>query len=143
MGVTRLENESDRLLRAMSASQSIEFGTDAPYAFEPVGFARIGFADIPALGFIGHLRSRDLTALVPMARQHIIRAAVARDMPVHALELRVHLGTESRERMFTDQNEGSKTTGKRKRGSVVRFHLEIIDRACIKAFSDAFGRVYL
>lgn len=143
MSVTRLESAPNRALRDISQSAAITFGTSVPFELEAVGFCSIGFADIPVLGCLGHFRSKDINAMIPIARQHIMRAASERGMPIYALGLQVHVGIESRERMFTDQNEGSSTTGKRKRGAVVRIHLEIADRSLVTVFSAAFRRVYL
>jgi len=140
--ITNLEARPARMLRAMSASSCITFGTDAPYQFGAVGFASIGFADIPAVGFTGHCRRDDVSALVPMARQHILRAVKAADLPVDAVDLRVVVGARSRERMFTDANPTSPSHGKRKRGAEVAFTLEV-RREFRRAFESKLPKVWL
>ncbi len=138
----RLEDASNRALRDCSASSAITFGTDAPFQLGAVGFTEIGFADIPAVGFVGHCKRADVPAVLAVARQHILRAVDAAGLPSAAVALCVHWGTETRERVFTDANPSSASHGKRKRGAVVRFHLELRE-AHRREFRAALQKVYL
>ena len=139
----RLESEARRLMRGASASTAITFGNQLPYHLEPVGFARIGFADIPAVGCICHCRSESVAAMVPTIRQHILRAIDAAGLDIAAVSLTVQVGMSARQRMFIDSNPASASVGKRKRGSDVRCHLELIETSLRKRFEDTLQRVYL
>ena len=141
--IQRLESHPNRLLRAVSASSAITFGCDAPYRFGRVGFSEVGFAHIQTVGFTGFARERDMSAIVPIARQHILRAVSDAGLPVDALELRITIGIKSRERLFVDENPSSPTEGKRKRGREIRFYLEIPDYRIARQFRETLPAVYL
>jgi len=139
--VVKLEDEVSRLLRGVSASQGVSFGCDAPYALGKVGWIRRGFADRFLVKVNGFARARDLSALVPVARQHILRAVAAADLPLHAIDLMVHIKQE-RERLFTDTNPTSQSCGKRKRGVAVEFALEISNRMEQGVFVKKLDQLY-
>ncbi len=141
--VRRLEEPAARALRAISSGDVITFGCSAPFALERAGWDSIGFADIPALGCIAHFRVADLNALVPIVRQHLLRAWVEAGLDPAHVHLQLHWGAESRERLFVDQNASSRSCGRRKRGAVVRCHLEVIDRAEHRRAQDKLPRVFL
>jgi len=122
--VVKLEDEISRLLREVSASECISWGTTAPYSFGPVGWIRRGFADRLLIKFNAFARERDIDAIVPLARQRILRAMVKAGVSTHIVSLRVHIKVE-RERLFTDENPSSPTCGKRKRGRALEFGLEV------------------
>lgn len=137
--VTKLEDAPSRAMRGICESNAISFKCNAPYHLGSVGFARVGFADIPRLQCNVNCKEGDWPALVAVVRQHLIQAAVRAELEVSALDLVVHYAPGSRQRYFIDSNEDSKTHGKRKRGVINVAGLEI-DIAHRKSYEDALPR---
>ena len=139
--VIRHENAGQRILRQISKSKSVTFGTTAPFRMGEVGFARIGFADIPVVGcMVNCKQSIDIIAIV---RQHILRVVADLGLDDSALTHTVSIGIESRQRKFNDENPSSMSFGKNKIGQVVRCHLEITRPEAVASFKDALPRIYL
>ena len=139
--ITRHESKSQRMLREVSSSHGISFGTDVPYRFAPVGFSRIGFADIPVAGC--RVYTKDIEPVVPLVRQHIMRVCHEHGLDVGALEMSVTVGIETRKRKVKDENKSSKSYGKDKILSAWRCHLEITRPDVVKSYQDQLMRVYL
>jgi hypothetical protein len=122
----RLENDSLRMLRAVSASSCITFGSDIPHSkLGTVGFRRVGYADIPCVEFVA--TTKDAREFVPQARQHMLRAIVNAGLDPHAVcDLTVVIDERrSRRAKFTDVNPSSASCGKNKMGYRAEFRLEI------------------
>ena len=141
--LARFENKSQRVLREISASVNSTWGTTVPFKFGKVGFAINGFADIPVVGFQAY--TSDPAAIIPSARQHILRAVFDKknELNLEALSLTVTLGIKADRRRFVDQNDASQSFGKNKMGRRVMYYLEITMPSEVPAFREAFGRVYL
>ena len=80
--------------------------------------------------------------MVPVVRQHIMRAIEAAGLEVSAVSLTLHHGAR-RDRMFVDENKASASFGKRKRGTTFPCHLEITDLNFRKLFESNLQRIYL
>ena len=140
--IRRLEGESARILRGVSSSPCIRFGSAIPHGKPgPVGFASIGFADIAAVGF--EISTKDPSGFVPQARQLIFETVRAAGLSVDALALRVYVGEERRKRGYIDANPDSPTVGKNKIVPRVRYYVEIDVRELVPRFRAGLPRVYL
>ena len=115
---------NERLLRELAASSSCRFGTTAPYELGPVRVRRIGFADIPVVEVPVYCRSKDISALVPIVRQHVFGELETALIPSRILAFRPGVSV-GRRRRFTDRNESSPTLGKTKVGEYIEFRFEI------------------
>jgi len=126
--VVPFENEKQRLLRQVSLSRCTDWRTTVPHAvLGDVGFARIGFAGIPTVGFT--TITPDPAGIVGIARQHVMRTLDGAGLDTGAVDLTVHLA-QGRRRIFTDANPASPSCGQRKYGHEARFHMEVrADRA--------------
>ncbi len=115
---------NERLLRELAASSSFSFGTAAPYELGPVQVRRVGFADIPVVEVSVFCRRKDVSALVPVVRQHVYGELESALIPSRILAFApgVSIG---RRRRFTDRNESSPTLGKTKVGEYVEFRFDI------------------
>ena len=83
----RLEDQSARILRGVSASPNIRFGSSISHGKPgPVGFASIGFADIAAVGF--EISTKDPSGFVPQARQLIFETVRAAGVREEVLDVR-------------------------------------------------------
>jgi len=139
--ISRHEPEVDRRLREISSSQNIHWGTRLPYRMGEVGFASIGFADIPVVGC--RVYCPNAHGMIPVIRQHIMRKVSELGLDDSALELTVHLGIESRKRMFEDENAASSSHGKKKFGQVARCWLEITRKEVVADYRDKLTKIYL
>jgi hypothetical protein len=121
--MTNME-KNERLLRALAASSACRFGTTAPYELGAVCVRRIGFAEIPVVEVAVFCRSKDISALVAIVRQHAYGELESALIPSRILAFRpgVSIG---RRRRFTDRNESSPSLGKTKVGEHVEFRFEI------------------
>ena len=122
----RLESDVDRILREMSASTCITFGSDLPHGtLGPVGFRRVGYADIPCVEFVAV--TREAREFVPQARQHLLRAIVSAGLdPAAITDLSVTIGESRRvKKRFRDVNPASASCGRNKMGWVAEFRLEV------------------
>lgn len=125
--VRRFEDEPARMLRAMSGSRCISFGTDAPHAtLGRVGFRFVGYAQYARVGFDTYALARDTSALVPIARQHIMRACSEAGLDLAGLDLLIHTSASTREFVRQDVNATSKTSGRRRRFVRVSFALDVL-----------------
>ena len=116
--------QHERLLRDLAASSACQFGTNAPYELGPVQVKKVGFANIPVVEVGGFCRSRDLSALVPIVRQHAYGELESAMIPSRILAFRPTVSV-GRRRRFTDRNESSLSLGKTKVGEYVEFRFEI------------------
>lgn len=135
------EDRPKRMLRKISSSTGIDFKCNVPYRLGEVGFSRIGFADIPVVGC--RVSTKDISDVIPIVRQHIMRACAERGLDVGALDLMVTTGHERRKRKVVDENDASPSFGKNKILNVWRCHLEILRAGSVAAFKEALPRVYL
>ena len=132
---------AEHVLREASKSFNVEFGTDAPYQMVWIGAARIGFAGQPSIVVELNAKSRDTSALVPIARQQAYRELVTCGINPDCLAVSPIVGVWRRLR-FTDRNESSKTLGKNKMGNRLRFTFEITDKSAINVIRECFPRSY-
>jgi len=139
--ISRHEDKGKRLLREISKSKHVTFGTDAPYKLGQIGFSQIGFASIPAVGCRVYTHSID--SIIPVVRQHIMRTIASHGLNTAAVELRLHVGIESTRRKFVDENPSSPTLGKNKMGQVARCHLEITVLPCVPEYQEKLTRIFL
>lgn len=114
------------IIRDMAKNNSIKWGTNAPFEFPgDLRIIRHGFADIPVVQVDVICRPEDKGAMVPLVRQAIWQKMEAHGLESEIFEFVPTVQTQGRQRMFTDQNESSKTHGKRKRGVLSTFSFEI------------------
>ena len=105
-------------------SLSIRWGTLAPYRIEKARAERIGYADIRCLVVTVYCRDEDLSALVPVTRQHVYRELAERGWGPDDIDF--HPSTQmGRRRRFVDDNESSESYGKNKFGTEYRFSFEM------------------
>jgi len=133
---------NERLLRQLATSSACRFGTTAPYELGPVQVRRVGFADIPVVEVPVFCRSKDVSALVPIVRQHVFAELESALIPSRILAFTPGVSV-GRRRSFTDCNESSPTLGKSKVGEYVEFRFEI-DSKCLDFFewpSRTEGRI--
>ncbi len=140
--VKRFENPTARLLRDLSTSSAVTFGTTTPHG-EPgkVGHDEVGFAHIMAVGFRVTVKNPD--SFVPSARQHILRAIEKARCEVSACQLMVYINVSNRRRMFTDANPSSKSHGKNKMGFDTFFWLEVDRRQAFNTMRELMPRTLL
>ena len=115
---------NERLLRELAASSGCRFGTTAPYELGPVRVRRVGFAEIPVVEVPVFCRSRDVSALVPVVRQHVFGELESALIPSRILAFVPDVSV-GRRRRFIDRNESSPTLGKTKVGEYVEFRFDI------------------
>jgi hypothetical protein len=116
---------TDNLLRAVSASRCISFGTTAPFVVSrPVYVGRVGYAGIPVVG-VEIVTPADTGTVCPVARQLVLRRLAELGLPLDCVSLTPSVGR-GRRRKFTDDNPSSPTQGKGKFGDVLDFHFEIL-----------------
>jgi hypothetical protein len=115
---------NERLLRELATSSCCRFGTAAPYELGPVQVRRVGFARIPVVEVPVFCRHQDISALVPIVRQHVFTELESAMIPSRILAFTpgVSIG---RRRRFIDRNESSPTLGKTRVGEYVEFRFEI------------------
>lgn len=114
----------ERLLRELATSSACRFGTTVPYELGPVLVKKVGFAAIPVVEVAVFCRSKDISALVPIVRQHVYGELESALIPSRILAFRPTVSV-GRRRKFTDRNESSPTLGKTKVGEDVEFRFEI------------------
>jgi len=115
---------NERLLRQLATSDCCRFGTTAPYEPGSVQMRRVGFADIPVVEVPVFCRRQDISALVPIVRQHVFGELESALIPSRILTFTPSVSV-GRRRRFTDRNESSPTLGKTKVGEYVEFRFEI------------------
>jgi hypothetical protein len=117
-------DHDERLLRKLATSSCFRFGTNAPYELGPVRVRRVGFAGIPVVEVPVYRRSRDISAIVPIVRQHVFGELESALIPSRILAFTPGVSVGRRHR-FIDRNESSLTLGKTKVGEYVEFRFEI------------------
>ena len=114
----------EHLLRELAASSACRFGTMVPYELGALQVRKVGFAAIPVVEVAVFCRSKDISALVPIVRQHVYNELESLLIPSRILAFRPTVSG-GRRRRFTDRNESSPTLGKTKAGEYVEFRFEI------------------
>ena len=117
-------DDLEKLLRTAAASPAVRFGTIAPFQLGNVEIEKIGFADIPVMLVNVYCRREDITALVPIVRQHVFGELETAGFSNEIVEFTPGVAT-NQVRMFVDCNESSPSLGKRRRGNHCRFTFEI------------------
>lgn len=115
----------DDLLRAVSRSLCVRFGTTEPFAIGRVSAERVGYAQIPSVVVTVVCRDESLSALVPIVRQRVFAELAERGWgDEHIVNLTP--GTmRGRRRKFVDENESSPTVGRSKFGIEYRFRFDM------------------
>ena len=115
---------NERLLRELAASSCCRFGSTAPYELGAVRVRRVGFAEIPVVEVAVFCRSKDISALVPIVRQHVYGELESALIPSRILAFVPGVSV-GRRRRFIDRNESSPTLGKTKEGEYIEFRFDI------------------
>jgi hypothetical protein len=117
------------IIREISASTAIRFGTTEPYAMgRSVKMRSIGFADLRMAELTVTAPAGSLSALTPMMRQRLYSTLEANGIPNEAVAFTPSVAT-GRTVMFVDGNPASKSHGKNKRGVAYTYHFEFTDPA--------------
>lgn len=125
------------LLKQAHASLCITWGTTGPYSIGRVSGERIGYAQDPCLVVTVTCREEDLSALVPVTRQHIYRELAERGWTPDDVAFTPST-QRGRRRRFTDGNEASETHGRNRMGVDHRFSFRM-ERDLAHATFNGFG----
>jgi hypothetical protein len=126
------------LLRQVSASKFVTFGTSAPYTVSrPPYLERIGFASIPVVG-VEIVGAEDTAMFTAIARQLVLRELADRGLGHVRVSLIPTVGGSYRKRKFKDTNERSGSFGRMKFGRTLDFHFEI-ERGFVSLFYPLEG----
>lgn len=123
-----MNEQTETLIRDISSSLCIRWGTDAPFAIGQVRAERIGYADIPCVVVTVDCRDEDVSALVPIVRQRVFGELAERGWANTVVRV-APSAQRNRRRRFVDSNESSPSFGKNKFGNEHRFSFEILDTA--------------
>lgn len=123
-----MNEQTETLIRDISSSLVVRFGTTAPYSIGPVTAERIGYADIPSIVTTVHCRDEDTSSLVPIVRARVFAELAERGWANTVVRV-VPSVQRNRKRRFVDGNEDSPSFGKPKFGLEHRFSFEIVDTA--------------
>ena len=132
-----------KLARDIANSSHIHWKSTSPFRVGEVGFARVGFADIPCVTVPVYCKPDD--NLTPIVRQAVYSFINARfkgtGYDSDCLEFTPTVGCGSRRMKFVDENRDSPTVGKNKFGVCMRFRFEITRKDAIAVF-EALPRHY-
>lgn len=131
---------NEELLRAVSDSLCIRFGTNAPFAIGRVIGERYGFADLKTVAIRVNVRDEDVSMVVPIVRQRVFAELGERGWENEQIEFVPTVRQERRGRyvFFVDENEESPSYGERKRGNEYTFHFEMRPELAKATFAE-FG----
>lgn len=133
---------NEELLRELHSSLCITFGTNAPFAIGRVTGERVGYASDPAVAIQVKVRDEDLSTLVPIVRQRVFAELAERGWENELIEFTPSV-RRGRLLYFVDENEASRSKGKRKRGHDYTFHFWMKPELAKATFAGAgsFARI--
>jgi hypothetical protein len=133
----------EHVMRGVSASMHIDFGTNAPMSISEVSFKKIGFGDIP-VACIVITTPGSTKSMVMIARQWVYRELETCGVSNEVVEFAPTVNNNGRRVKFIDANQRSESHGKYKMGSVMRFHFEIKKESLyLFEFKDGKGNIKL
>lgn len=124
----KIPADAERMMRRLAVTDTVRFGTSAPFHLGAFFVKRIGFANIPVVGMVVACRPQDASAVVPIVRSFVyteLEGAGISNEAVEFVPTRGQTERGGRQTLFVDTNESSPTKGKNKRGQLYEFRFEI------------------
>ena len=136
-------NDFDPIVRAISGSLAMRFGSNAPHTLPRVfvGHDGVYASNGSDVIVVMHCRERDISLHVPMARQAVFRAFGEAGLPTGGIELRPTVSAPWRTRILVDENESSPSFGRRKRMVEVVYRFAL-DRATRRLLTREEAQAY-
>lgn len=133
-------NEQE-LLKQLSNSLCVRFGTDAAYWIGQVAAERVGYAQLPSVVVNVICRPEDVEVLVPIIRQRVYGELAERGWSgPDDVGFVPSIGQDSRrKKKFSDANESSPTFGRDKMGLVHRFRFDMRSKRLAAVAFAGFG----